>query len=71
MRKKNEMSLLQTEIWTLESELWKLDMLHKDRTPVEKKQWIKTKETSPKYTRGRSDHFEPEENAQLNAGQVE
>ena len=35
IRKKNEASLLQNEIWTLESELRELEMVHEDITPME------------------------------------
>ena len=66
MRKTNEVSLLQTEIWTLESELRELDMLHEDRTPTEETSRHKPKRHLPSIPRGRADHFEYESLLELN-----
>ena len=66
MRKKNEASLLQNKIWTLESELRELEMVHEDITPMEETSEQKPRRQLPEIPRGRSDHFESEKPPELN-----
>ena len=66
IRKKNEASLFQNEIWTLESELRELEMVHEDITPTEETSEQKPRRQLPNIPRGRSDHFESEKPPEFN-----
>ena len=58
--------MLQNEIWTLESELRELEMVHEDVTPMEETSEQKPRRHLPETPRGRSDHFESEKTPELN-----
>ena len=52
--------MLQNEIWTLESEIRELEMVHENITPMEETSEPKPRRHLPDIPKGKSDHFESE-----------